>query len=272
MNCNNRVTVRHKTTPCGTLGWRQNSRERANLEGVQACLAEPGRGGGWPWRSGEVGLPGGAAAVSGIAEQTMGDPLACGQEAGDEQQEVWGALGGRGPWRGRGPLGSRAVRKEAGPAGGGPRCAGPAAGGWCFGCTGPGFATERAADSSPPIRGGEAAERLRLWAAVWAGSLGGCRLRRLWASLFTGCSEMWRLYPPFPSPLYNCLKFLLNIPGAPSDSVIFATSVKRHLGNLKGSTAFTYIFILSIVVFLLGVPTVLLSISFCFESVLGPFL
>ena len=67
--------------------------------------------------------------------------------------------------------------------------------------------------------------------------------------------------------------FLLNIFRALSDGAIPATSIKRHLENLKGNTAFTYIFILSIVVFLLSVPTVLLLfISFCLENVLGPFL
>lgn len=71
---------------------------------------------------------------------------------------------------------------------------------------GPSFAVERAADSSPPTRGCEVAERACLWAVVWAGSLGGCCLRRLWVSLFTSCSEMQKLYAPFPPPIYNCLK------------------------------------------------------------------
>lgn len=56
-----------------------------------------GGAGGWPWSSGKAGRLSQAGALSGIAEQTMGDPLACEQEAGDEQQEVWGALGDWGP-------------------------------------------------------------------------------------------------------------------------------------------------------------------------------
>lgn len=47
----------------------------------------------WPSNNREVSSMSQTGTLSGTAEQTIGDPLEIGQEAGDEQQEMWVCVG-----------------------------------------------------------------------------------------------------------------------------------------------------------------------------------
>lgn len=92
-----RVTTRRKETPQGTL----RLRESTGPLGRGADL--PGEAGGRASSGREVGRINQTGAPSGTAEQTTGDPLECGQEAGDEAQETWVCTGRLGTGGGGAP-------------------------------------------------------------------------------------------------------------------------------------------------------------------------
>lgn len=67
---------------------------------------------GWPSNNREVSSMSQTGTLSGTAEQTIGDPLECEQEAGDEQQETWVCIGSLGTGGDRGLQSSWAVQRK----------------------------------------------------------------------------------------------------------------------------------------------------------------